>query len=82
MIMVSEPIEIDVTGLLEKDSGEGLIADIGEAVDRAYHHEHTTWLTYDGLRCAAIVPLEVGRMMDKDEIPPPGLDPQNGTRTG
>lgn len=67
-----DPIEIEVTGLLEAEGGDDdTIAKIISAVRRAHTEERTSWLTYNGLRCAAIVPLEVGRVMDTDELPKP-----------
>lgn len=77
-----DPVEIEVTSLLGDDEDEikATVAEIAKAVERAHHDERTSWLTYNGLRCAAIVPLEMGRVMDPDELPPPAAlvphDPQ------
>lgn len=67
-----EPVEIDVTKLLDGDNDD-VVAEIISAVRRAYQDERTSWLVLNGMRCAAIVPLEVGRVMDLDELPKPGM---------
>jgi hypothetical protein len=79
---MTEPREIEVTGLLDDEAGQldtqegtATVRAIMDAVKRAHHDERTTWLTYNGLRCAAIVPLEVGRVMDPDELPKPVMLP-------
>lgn len=70
-----DPVEIEITELTDLPEQAAVMTDIIEAVRRAHHDERTTWLTLDGLRCAAIVPLEVGRVMDTDELPKPGTLP-------
>lgn len=68
-----EPIEIEVDdlfgiGINEPADAEQIII----AIKRAQTEQRTSWLMLGGVRIAAIVPLEVGRVMDPDELPKPG----------
>lgn len=75
-----EPIEIEITGLGDLPERDSTVTDVIEAIERARHDERTTWLTSGGVRIAAIVPLEVGRVMDPDELPKPvGMDRPTGS---
>lgn len=68
-----EPFEIDVTGLLAGNDGEAgdTVAALITAIKRSDLDQRVTWLLRDGIRCAALVSLEVGHAADPDSTPRP-----------
>jgi hypothetical protein len=61
------PAEIDVTALLAVSSASqpNLIDNLVDAIDAASDQDHKTYLTVDGKRIAAIVPVDVA---EEDEL--------------
>jgi hypothetical protein len=61
--------EIDLNFEPCAEGDKGVDDQIRGAFERAEREERTTWITRDGIRIAAIVPLMVGRVMDVVGIP-------------
>lgn len=63
---MSEPLELDIAKFLTDRSDEAYeLSQVIGAVDNASDQDKITWLTTDGKRIAAVVPVEVAEYYEQ-----------------